>query len=270
MLRTIGRLDAGPASRSRLRHGRDEPPAGRNPAGRRCGTPDATFDWHDSLDAARQAPLLIVGNELFDALPFRQFVRKEGQWLERAVGLDDDGRSALRCRRRLRPIRLPCPRKPTMRRTAHRRARARPRGADGGHCRTHRQAWRRRPVLRLRPSAARHRRHAPGHAETSLRRRARQSRRGRPHRACRFFRARRGGPLARASTPILRRRASSCSAWACSSARASSAHGDDAARVEDSPREVERLAGADAMGNLFKVLAILPAGMPAPPFRSAS
>ena len=35
--------------------------------------------------------LLVVGNEFFDALPFRQFVRQGGKWLERAVGLDADG-----------------------------------------------------------------------------------------------------------------------------------------------------------------------------------
>ncbi len=45
--------------------------------------------------------------------------------------------------------------------------------------------------------------------------------------------------------------------------------GDEAARSKLAS-EVERLAGPDGMGNLFKVLAILPAGMPAPPFRSAS
>ena len=45
--------------------------------------------------------------------------------------------------------------------------------------------------------------------------------------------------------------------------------GDEAARSKIAS-EVERLAGPDGMGNLFKVLAILPAGMPAPPFRNAS
>jgi SAM-dependent MidA family methyltransferase len=34
--------------------------------------------------------------------------------------------------------------------------------------------------------------------------------------------------------------------------------------------EVERLAGPNAMGHLFKVLAIVPAGIGAPPFPSAS
>ena len=49
------------------------------------------FTWHAMPDTLADQPLLIVGNEIFDALPFRQFVRHDGKWLERAVGLDTDG-----------------------------------------------------------------------------------------------------------------------------------------------------------------------------------
>lgn len=49
------------------------------------------FTWHATLDTLPDGPLLIVGNELFDALPFRQFVRQGGKWLERAIGLDAAG-----------------------------------------------------------------------------------------------------------------------------------------------------------------------------------
>lgn len=49
------------------------------------------ISWHDSLQAVPGGPLLVAANELFDALPFRQFVRRQGQWLERAVGLDETG-----------------------------------------------------------------------------------------------------------------------------------------------------------------------------------
>jgi SAM-dependent MidA family methyltransferase len=48
-------------------------------------------DWHESVDTLPKAPLLIVGNELFDAIPVRQFVRTEKGWRERMIGLDDDG-----------------------------------------------------------------------------------------------------------------------------------------------------------------------------------
>ena len=51
----------------------------------------ARLDWFESLDAVPAGPLLVACNELFDALPFRQFVRQDGRWLERAVGLDDAG-----------------------------------------------------------------------------------------------------------------------------------------------------------------------------------
>jgi len=49
------------------------------------------FEWHGTVETLPGQPLYIVGNEIFDALPFRQFVRQDGRWLERAIGLDDDG-----------------------------------------------------------------------------------------------------------------------------------------------------------------------------------
>jgi SAM-dependent MidA family methyltransferase len=48
------------------------------------------MSWHESLEAVPSAPLLIIGNELFDAVPVRQFVRKGGSWRERMVGLDSN------------------------------------------------------------------------------------------------------------------------------------------------------------------------------------
>lgn len=53
-------------------------------------TVDAKVSWHESLDTVPSGPLLIVGNELFDAVPIRQFVRKNGEWRERMVGLDSN------------------------------------------------------------------------------------------------------------------------------------------------------------------------------------
>jgi SAM-dependent MidA family methyltransferase len=49
------------------------------------------FTWHPTLDTQPGGTLFIVGNEIFDALPFRQFVRQGDTWLERAIGLDADG-----------------------------------------------------------------------------------------------------------------------------------------------------------------------------------
>ena len=48
--------------------------------------------WIASLaDLPDDAPLILIANELLDCLPTRQFVRLEGGWAERAVGLDDAG-----------------------------------------------------------------------------------------------------------------------------------------------------------------------------------
>lgn len=43
--------------------------------------------WHDSADSLPEAPLFLVANEFFDALPVRQFLRTPGGWSERMVGL---------------------------------------------------------------------------------------------------------------------------------------------------------------------------------------
>jgi SAM-dependent MidA family methyltransferase len=45
--------------------------------------PQAVF--HDDLASLPQGPLLLLGNEFLDALPIRQFVRREGHWRERFV-----------------------------------------------------------------------------------------------------------------------------------------------------------------------------------------
>jgi SAM-dependent MidA family methyltransferase len=57
------------------------------------GTDADDVRWHDTLASLPDdAPLLLVANEFFDALPIRQYVRTEGQWLERCIGLDAEGR----------------------------------------------------------------------------------------------------------------------------------------------------------------------------------
>ena len=44
---------------------------------------------HDDVATLPEAPLFLVANEFFDALPVRQFVRAGGLWRERVVGLSD-------------------------------------------------------------------------------------------------------------------------------------------------------------------------------------
>jgi NADH dehydrogenase [ubiquinone] 1 alpha subcomplex assembly factor 7 len=48
--------------------------------------------WHDSFAAVPNGPLIVVANEFLDALPVRQFERTPDGWGERMVGLDDSGK----------------------------------------------------------------------------------------------------------------------------------------------------------------------------------
>ena len=47
-------------------------------------------DWHQTIDTLPRQPLFIIGNELFDAVPIRQFVHAGESWRERMIGLDDN------------------------------------------------------------------------------------------------------------------------------------------------------------------------------------
>ena len=47
--------------------------------------------WHGAFSEVPAGPLFLVTNEFFDALPVRQFVRAGGEWRERVVGLVPDG-----------------------------------------------------------------------------------------------------------------------------------------------------------------------------------
>ncbi len=52
---------------------------------------EASPTFHDSVESLPEAPLLVIANEFFDALPARQFVRTARGWCERRVGLGEDG-----------------------------------------------------------------------------------------------------------------------------------------------------------------------------------
>ena len=50
------------------------------------------IEWAETIGAIRQdGPLILVANELFDALPVRQYVKLGGRFRERAVGIDAAG-----------------------------------------------------------------------------------------------------------------------------------------------------------------------------------
>jgi SAM-dependent MidA family methyltransferase len=48
------------------------------------------ISWHDSIDDVPEGFILVVANELFDAIPIRQFVKAGPHFVERVVGLGPD------------------------------------------------------------------------------------------------------------------------------------------------------------------------------------
>ncbi len=49
-----------------------------------------TIKWHDTLETIPDGPVLLVANELFDALPIHQYQLTETGWCERCVGLNEE------------------------------------------------------------------------------------------------------------------------------------------------------------------------------------
>jgi len=45
--------------------------------------------WHKSLDDIADLPIVLIGNELLDALPPRQYVKHDEDWFERGIGVDE-------------------------------------------------------------------------------------------------------------------------------------------------------------------------------------
>lgn len=50
--------------------------------------------WHESFAEVSGGPMILIANEFFDALPVHQYVRAEGRWRERVIGLDRAGNLA--------------------------------------------------------------------------------------------------------------------------------------------------------------------------------
>lgn len=50
--------------------------------------------WHESFESVPELPLIVLANEFFDALPIRQVHKSKTDWVERVVGLEA-GRLAL-------------------------------------------------------------------------------------------------------------------------------------------------------------------------------
>lgn len=51
--------------------------------------------WHDAVGTVPHGPLILVGNEFLDALPIHQFEKTATGWMERYVAVDDAGQFSL-------------------------------------------------------------------------------------------------------------------------------------------------------------------------------
>ncbi|WP_439596102.1 class I SAM-dependent methyltransferase [Falsiroseomonas sp.] len=81
-LRAVGEVAAPFRAALRL-HLVETSPALREQQRRMLG--DAVADWHEDLATLPAGPMLLIGNEFLDALPIRQFIRRDGGWRERHV-----------------------------------------------------------------------------------------------------------------------------------------------------------------------------------------
>ncbi|WP_298158445.1 SAM-dependent methyltransferase [Brevundimonas sp.] len=64
----------------------------REAQSRRLAQADVSPRWVRSLNQIdTDAPVILIANEVLDCLPARQFVRTDGGWAERRVGVTDDG-----------------------------------------------------------------------------------------------------------------------------------------------------------------------------------
>jgi SAM-dependent MidA family methyltransferase len=90
MLRTLGRIDPGFPGEAGIAMVETSPRLAEIQRATLGGSAGA-IQWHSSIATLPRGPLLVVGNELFDAIPIRQYVKSGGRWCERAVGLDQAG-----------------------------------------------------------------------------------------------------------------------------------------------------------------------------------
>lgn len=89
MLRTLDRLDPGFVIRARIAMIETSERLTRLQQAK-LAKGRAKPVWYSEISAVPSLPLIIIGNELFDAVPIRQFVRTEQGWRERMVGLDEN------------------------------------------------------------------------------------------------------------------------------------------------------------------------------------
>ena len=94
LLRTLGKLDPSLAHSARFALVETSPRLTEIQK-QTLGRAEAQITWRTSIETIPPHPLILVGNELFDALPIRQYVKTPAGWRERVVGLDKNGGLAL-------------------------------------------------------------------------------------------------------------------------------------------------------------------------------
>ncbi|MCB1418757.1 MAG: SAM-dependent methyltransferase [Notoacmeibacter sp.] len=89
MLRVLARLDGGAMLRAAQVHLVEASPRLAAVQRARLAGAPARPAWVDRVEALPDLPLVMLGNELFDAVPIRQYVKAGGAWRERMVGAVD-------------------------------------------------------------------------------------------------------------------------------------------------------------------------------------
>ena len=90
MLRTLNQLDASFVILSRFGMIEASPRLAEIQR-TKLGAGKAKPTWFTDIEQLPKIPLILIGNELFDAIPVRQFVKTPQGWRERMVALDEAG-----------------------------------------------------------------------------------------------------------------------------------------------------------------------------------
>ena len=149
-------------------------------------TLDVPVMWHQTLDEVPDGPVIVLANELFDALPVNQAIKQFNGWYERVVEIGHGWKSGVRDGRRGDPA-VRAARAAEHARRADRRDLRMARRQSAALAQPAAGASRRRCAGdRLRPRRKRGRRHLAGGRRARLRRSAAVPRRGRSDRPRRF------------------------------------------------------------------------------------
>jgi NADH dehydrogenase [ubiquinone] 1 alpha subcomplex assembly factor 7 len=205
--------------------------------------------WHDTFVSVPEGPMILVANEFFDALPIRQFECRSGKWFERCVGLSAGGRLVIGLAQTMESLEI-APDGAIIERSPDRQVMAHEIGTrfsvapgtaliiDYGHAASGHgdtlQAVRNHAFAGLLD--------APGKADITAHVDFEALGRAFAQQGCRIH-----GPISQGQF------------------LAAMGLGLRAERLgEDARLAAERLAGEDQMGNLFKVMAVTSANLPAP------